>query len=71
MHSLLHYLKNEWQYDTRTDLRRKAFENFYETLSLYENGLANNYKTHVLKDRKHANLKRFPNVTDYLLFNQK
>jgi len=32
--------ENEWQYDTRTDLRRKAFENFYETLSLYENGLA-------------------------------
>lgn len=63
--------ENEWQYDTRTDLRRKAFENFYETLSLYENGLANNYKTHVLKDKAYANLKRFPNVTDYLLFNQK
>lgn len=63
--------ENEWQFDVRTDLRRAAFENFYGTLSLYENGLANNYKTHVLKEKAYANLRGYESVIDYLLVNQK
>lgn len=63
--------ENEWQFDVRKDLRRAAFENFYKTLALYENGLANNYKTHVLKEKAYANLKGYDSVIDYLLVNQK
>ncbi len=63
--------ENEWQFDVRTNLRRPAFESFYNTLSLYENGLANNYKTHVLKEKAYANLKGYESVIDYLLVNQK
>jgi len=62
--------ENEWEYDVNHDVRRKAYESFYDTLKLYENGLANNYQTHVLTEKAYANLKGFDSVIDYLLYDQ-
>ena len=62
--------ENVWSSDLNTNVRREAFENFYKKLGEYENGLANNYQSHVLKEKAHANLKGFDTVFDYLLDKQ-
>ena len=63
--------ENEWEYEPNTDIRRKAYESFYETLSNYQNGFASNYYAHIQKEKTIANLKGFDSVIDYLLWNQK
>lgn len=63
--------ENEWQTEKDTFLRRKAYQSFYDVLSQYQNGLANNYQSHVLKEKALSKLKGFDSVFDYLLFNQK
>ena len=63
--------ENEWEYEPNTDIRRKAYESFYETLSHYQNGFASNYYAHIQKEKTMANLKGFDSVIDYLLWNQK
>jgi len=60
--------ENEWEYDKDAKLRRKAYEAFYETLGQYQNGLANNYQSHVLKEKALSSLQGFDSVYDYLLF---
>ncbi|VEU80536.1 oligoendopeptidase F [Haploplasma axanthum] len=62
--------ENEWSYDSNHKVRRAAFKAFYEKLGEYENGLAHNYQTHVLKEKAYATLKGFDSVIDYLLYNQ-
>ena len=62
--------ENGWQSEADTAIRHAAFENFYEKLGQYENGLANNYKTQVLTEKAYANLKGFDTVFDYLLDDQ-
>ena len=62
--------ENGWQSEPDTAIRHAAFENFYQKLSQYENGLANNYKTQVLTEKAYANLKGFDTVFDYLLDKQ-
>jgi len=56
-----------WSNVINTEIRRAAFENFYAKLGEYENGLANNYQTQILKEKAYANLKGFNTVFDYLL----
>ncbi|MCL1935227.1 MAG: oligoendopeptidase F [Defluviitaleaceae bacterium] len=62
--------ENGWQNNSNAEIRRAAFENFYKKLGEYENGLANNYAAHVLKEKAYANLKNFDNVISYLLDKQ-
>ena len=62
--------ENGQQSEADTAIRHAAFENFYEKLGQYENGLANNYKTQVLTEKAYANLKGFDTVFDYLLDDQ-
>jgi len=62
--------ENGWQSEPDTAVRHAAFENFYDKLGQYENGLANNYKTQVLTEKAYANLQGFDTVFDYLLNEQ-
>ncbi|MDY0277517.1 MAG: oligoendopeptidase F [Acholeplasma sp.] len=62
--------ENDWSYDSNHEVRRNAFKAFYDKLGEYENGLANNYQTHVLTEKAYANLKGFDSVIDYLLYEQ-
>jgi len=62
--------ENGFQTNSDPAVRHAAFANFYDKLGQYENGLANNYKTHVLTEKAYANLKNFPTVFDYLLDDQ-
>ena len=59
--------ENGWQTENNPKVRRAAFNNFYQKLGEYENILANNYQTQVLKEKAYANLKGFNSVFDYLL----
>lgn len=63
--------ENEWSYELNHDVRRKAFESFYNDLKNYQTGLANNYHTQVLKEKAYADLKGFNSTTEYLLHYQK
>lgn len=63
--------ENEWSYELNHNVRRKAFESFYNDLKKYQTGLANNYQTQVLKEKAYADLKGFNSTIDYLLHNQK
>lgn len=62
--------ENEYEYETNTKVRRKAYETFYETLAKYESGLANNYQTHVLTEKAESNLRGHESVFHYLLNSQ-
>ncbi len=63
--------ENEWEYEKDTKVRRKAYEAFYDILAQYQNGLANNYQSHVQTEKAFADLEGFDSVFDSLLFNQK
>lgn len=63
--------ENEWSYELNHDVRRKAFESFYNDLKKYQTGLANNYQTQILKEKTFAELKGFNSTIEYLLYNQK
>jgi len=63
--------ENEWESEKDAKLRRKAYEAFYDVLGQYQNGIANNYQSHVQKEKALATLEGFDSVFDYLLFDQK
>jgi|SRR5690554_385055 len=63
--------ENEWSYELDHDVRRKAFESFYNDLAKYQTGFANNYGAQVLKEKAYAKLKNFDSTIEYLLNNQK
>lgn len=63
--------ENEWEYEVNHDLRRTAYKAFYDKLAEYQNGLATNFQTEVLKQQAMATIKGFDSVIDYLLFDQK
>ena len=63
--------ENEWEFDTRHDVRRAAYDAFYGKLAEYQNAFATNYETEVLQQKAMANIKGFDSVIDYLLFDQK
>lgn len=62
--------ENGWQGEADTDVRRAAFENFYEKLGEYENGLANNYQTQILTEKAFSELEKYDTIFDYLLQSQ-
>ena len=62
--------ENEWSYELDHQIRRKAFESFYEDLSKYQTGFGSNYQTQILKEKALSGLKNFNNTTEYLLYSQ-
>lgn len=63
--------EDDYEYDGRTPVRRAAFEAFSAKLRQYENVTAAAYNTQVQFEKTMASLRRFSNVFDYLLFDQK
>ncbi|MBS4538757.1 oligoendopeptidase F [Clostridium sp. D2Q-11] len=63
--------ENTYQGDKNTDLRRMAFDKFSDKLKEYQNTVATAYQTQVQKEKIMANMRNFPSVFDYLLFDQK
>lgn len=63
--------ENEWEYEADTNIRRAAYDNFYQKLAQYQNTFASVYQTKVLTEKSYATLKGFDSVIDYLLFPQK
>lgn len=63
--------ENEYEYEQNTEVRRKAYETFYQKLKEYQHGLANNYQNHVQKDKIMSELRGYKSVYDYLLDDQK
>lgn len=62
--------ENEWEYESNTLVRRKAYESFYEKLGEYQHGLAANYIAHLQKEKALASLKGFNSTIEALLWNQ-
>src|SRR5690606_19390708 len=63
--------ENEYEYEPNTKVRRTAYETFYAKLKEYQNGLASNYQTQLLKEKAMADIRGFKSVFDYLLHGQK
>jgi oligoendopeptidase F len=63
--------ENEYEYETKTEVRRKAYETFYEKLAEYQNGFASNYHAHLQREKITSELRGYKNVFDYLLYDQK
>lgn len=63
--------ENEYEYEEDTPVRRRAYETFYQKLAEYQHGFANNYKTHVQKEKIMSELRGYGSVYDYLLHDQK
>jgi oligoendopeptidase F len=63
--------ENEYEYDENTQVRRKAYETFYQKLTEYQHGFASNYQAHVQKEKIMSELKGYSSVFDYLLYDQK
>lgn len=63
--------ENEYEYEHDPKIRRKAYEAFYDTLSMYQNGFASNYIAHLQKEKAMSKLRGFDSIFDYLLYDQK
>lgn len=63
--------ENEYEYEEKTEVRRKAYETFYQKLAEYQHGFSNNYQAHVQKEKILSELRGYPSVFDYLLDGQK
>ncbi len=63
--------EDDYEYDSRTDVRRAAFEAFSKKIRQYENVTAAAYNTQVQEEKTMATLRGFPSVFDALLFGQK
>ncbi len=63
--------EDDYEYDPRTEVRRKAFEAFYGKLREYENVTAAAYQSQVQTEKTMATLRGFSSVYDSLLFDQK
>ena len=63
--------ENEYEYEEHTAVRRTAYETFYQKLSEYQHGFANNYAAHVQKEKIMSELRGYTSVFDYLLYDQK
>lgn len=63
--------EDDYEYEVDTDIRRAAFENFYNKLRQYENTTATAYNSYVTKDKIMAGLRGYNSVFDYLLADQK
>jgi len=63
--------ENEYEYEENTFVRRSAYEAFYQKLSEYQHGFANNYQAHVMNEKITSELRGYQSVFDYLLQDQK
>ncbi len=63
--------EDDYEYDSRTDVRRAAFRAFYDKLGEYVNVTAAAYQSQVQTEKVMATLRGFPSVFDSLLFDQK
>lgn len=63
--------EEELEYEPDHEVRRAAFQAFYETLGKYQHTVASLYNTQVQKEKLIASLRGFDSVFDYLLFPQK
>ena len=63
--------EDDYEYDTRTEVRRAAFDVFSKKIRQYENVTAVAYNTAVQHEKVMATLRGFDSVFDYLLFDQK
>jgi oligoendopeptidase F len=62
--------ENGWEFETNTEIRRAAFENFSNKLREYQNTTASVYNTQLQMEKTIATLRGFDSVIDYLLFSQ-
>ncbi len=62
--------EDSYEYDPRTEVRRKAFSEFSQKLREYENVTAAAYQSQVQTEKTLADLRGFPSVFDSLLFDQ-
>lgn len=63
--------EDDYEYDTRTNIRRAAFQNFSKKIKEYENVTATAYNTKVQHEKMLSKLRGFDSVFDSLLFPQK
>ena len=63
--------ENEYEYEQNAQVRRKAYETFYQKLAEYQHGFASNYHSHVQKEKIMSELRGYNSVFDYLLYPQK
>lgn len=63
--------ENEYQLEPDTKVRRKAYENFANTLDKYKHTVATYYNTQVQKEKILSKMRGYDSVFDYLLFDQK
>lgn len=63
--------EDDYEYDSRTPVRRAAFEAFSKKIREYENVTATAYNTLVQHEKAMSNLRGFDSVIDSLLFEQK
>ncbi len=63
--------ENEYEYEINHQVRRKAYETFYQKLGEYQHGFASQYYAQLQKEKAMADLRGFNSVFDYLLENQK
>nr|AHF25599.1 oligoendopeptidase F [uncultured bacterium Contigcl_23] len=63
--------EDNYEYETDTRVRRAAFRAFYDTLEKYKNTTAAAYNACVTREKTMSELRRFDNVFDFLLIEQK
>ncbi len=63
--------EEEYQYEADTEVRRTAYNKFYEKLKEYENVTATAYNAYVSRDKTLGDLRGHKNVFEYLLFDEK
>lgn len=59
--------ENLHEMDNNTEIRRKGAESFYNTLNKYKNTTANEYISHLRKEKAIATMRGYDSVIDYLL----
>ena len=63
--------EDDYELEANTSVRRAAFRGFYDTLKKYENTTAAAYNACVTQEKTMSELRKFDNVYDSLLFEQK
>lgn len=63
--------ENEYQLEPNTEVRRKAYKNFAQTLDKYKHTVATYYNTQVQKEKILSKMRGYDSIFDYLLFKQK
>lgn len=63
--------EDNYELEANTSVRRAAFRAFYDTLKKYENTTAAAYNACVTQEKTMSELRKFDNVFDSLLFEQK